>query len=674
MNKGRTHFINPYTFVPLDKKGPVRSVQKQPPGNAHHLYFDKDCHTGKMKAELQFITPAVIPGKQEPGTENKPGEIELYRHNGKLAIPGSRLRGHLFNLMKAINSSPISTFNDRAILERASGNHKKGYIIEQNNEKKIVEIKNEILMASRDRKPKPNLSNGTCKDKPILETGPTIFDFDINDPKKGETGTLYYGNPLGPRGNILSYKCYLSDDKGKALPGTWVKFDSWSGQDGENELKDINGGIKVHEVGAHIVDIKDITCDEYTLGEDVIAHYKKNVSEMIKLLDDRGEENSDIFSRMKKLSNLEPGTFVYFEANGNNVTSIGRHYRYLSQKGSIKDTIERTNGNFKPESCPIHFLGGFASDSDKSEGLKSRIWVGMAECTSDNPKIEKKDLRILSSQPPKAACFYLNGKSYDKKDNSTVRGRKFYWHDFKWNQKRWDNYDMRKGDVAFENPLPQTENTKQWAASEVIMADDKNPVKFEFNIHFMNLSQDEMFLLLTAIKGFVSNNAEEWVHKIGHARPFMGSATMKISSLETLSFNAENCLPQLNKNTVLNEVSKKLDDWQEVFQDKKHIKALKRIMSFDGAYRHAPKTAQIMYPARHSDGRSEPDWSNRNNSPKTFQWFAKKNGSLPPPLPDPEKDESQALKFNWSSNQVSGRNPDRGGYKKKFKSYKGGKR
>jgi CRISPR-associated protein (TIGR03986 family) len=673
MSKDRTYFINPYTFVPLDEKGPVRGVQKQPPGNAHHLYFDKDCHTGKMKVELQFVTPAVIPGKQEPGTEKKPGEIELYRHNGKLAIPGSRLRGHFFNLMKAINSSPISTFNDRAILERASGNHKKGYIIEQNNEKKIVEIKNEILMASHDRKPKPNLSNGTCKDKPILDNGKTIPDFDINNPIKGETGTLHFGNPIGPGGQ---YKRYLSDNKGKALTGTWVKFVSWSGQDGENELKDIRGGIKVHKVGAHIVKIKDITTEEYNLGDDVVSHYKKNVSEMAKLLQDRGEGSPAVLARMKRMSSLEPGTFVYFEANGNNVTSIGRHYRYLSQKGSIEDTIERTNGNFKPESCPIHFLGGFASDSDKSEGLKSRIWVGMAECTSHDPNIEKKDLRILSSQPPKSACFYLNGEGYAK-DDSTVRGRKFYWHDSKWRQKRWDNIDMGKGDFAFENPLPKEENTKQWASSEVIMADDKNPVIFEFNIHFMNLSKDELFLLLTAIKGFVrKNKTEEWVHKIGHARPFMGSAIMKISSLETLSFNNENRLPQLIQDTVDNIIDKNLDDWQQVFQDKKHIKALKRIMAFGGAYRNAPEIAQIMYPVRNKTGRGEPNWENQNNSPKTFQWFAKQDGgrSHPPKLPDPGEEISQALLFNWSSDQVSGRNPGRGGHKKKFKSYKGGKR
>jgi hypothetical protein len=209
------------------------------------------------------------------------------------------------------------------------------------------------------------------------------------------------------------------------------------------------------------------------------------------------------------------------------------------------------------------------------------------------------------------------------------------------------------------------------------MANDKKPVKFEFNIHFMNLSQDEMFMLLTAIKGFVQNNKiDEWVHKIGHARPFMGSATMKICSLETLSFNNENRLPQLNQDTAVNEINETLGDWQQVFQNKTHIKAIKRIMSFDGAYQNAPKTAQIMYPARHSDGRRVPDWRNKDDFPKTFQWFAKQNKGMlhPPKLPDPGEEKSQALLFNWSSNQVSGRNPGRGGHKKKSKSYKGGKR
>jgi hypothetical protein len=151
---------------------------------------------------------------------------------------------------------------------------------------------------------------------------------------------------------------------------------------------------------------------------------------------------------------------------------------------------------------------------------------------------------------------------------------------------------------------------------------------------------------------------------------------MKICSLETLSFNNENRLPQLNQDTAVNEINETLGDWQQVFQNKTHIKAIKRIMSFDGAYQNAPKTAQIMYPARHSDGRRVPDWRNKDDFPKTFQWFAKQNKGMlhPPKLPDPGEEKSQALLFNWSSNQVSGRNPGRGGHKKKSKSYKGGKR
>ncbi len=654
-NGSRRFFINPYTFVPLAKSGPVIPAANNSPHNAHHLWFESDCFTGTIEVELQFIAPAVVPGKQEKGTEEHPGNIRWYRNNGKLAIPGSRLRGHLFHLMKAINSSPITHFRDRAILERAPDDpqrgHQKGYIIQENGQFYVVGISSEILMAAEDRSEQPKLSKGgSPKTQAELANGDKIPFFDPDNPSKGLTGELFFDNPCGRKGP-QRFKRYLSD-KGTPSTGTWVQFRSWSGQDESNELKDINGGTKVHKVAAHIVKIQDIMKTKYIIPEDTMEKFRKNVQEMAMLLEERGECPPDVYQRILKMADLEPGTFVYFETDDNGqVTSIGRHYRYLSRKGSIGEVVKRTNGSFKPDSCPLFHLAGYANDSETSDGLKSRLWVDMAFCQKEDPPLIESDLRILSSQPPKAANFYLNGNGYDD-PNATIRGRKFYWHDPKWYQPNWDNQDLNTGQYAFENPLPN-KNKKQWSRAEVLMAKTEEPVPFTFTIHAMNLSRDEFNLLITAIEGFAPAGAEcDWTHKIGHARPFMGSARMQVRSVKKLEFD-DNCQPILQ--CVDKEACFQLSEWQKqkCFLKQTHIRALRRIMRSGGAYEQAHQDARILYPVRHKEG-GDPKWEKGKpeNHPKTFQWFAKQKVDdilkSPPALPDPGQGNAQTLSVNWS--------------------------
>jgi hypothetical protein len=124
----RTHFINPYTFIPLSKEGPLIKAN-----NPTHALFQKDCFTGIIECQLSFFTAAVIPGFQKPGTQDQPGEIKTFTYGEHLAIPGSRIRGHLFHLMRAINSSPITVVQDMVILERRRGSPQKGILLKDNS-------------------------------------------------------------------------------------------------------------------------------------------------------------------------------------------------------------------------------------------------------------------------------------------------------------------------------------------------------------------------------------------------------------------------------------------------------------------------------------------------------------------------------------------------------------
>lgn len=456
----RKYFINPYTFVPLD----TNPVLKRNDPAIDHLWIHDDKFTGRIDLELTFITPAVIPGKQKPGSSDESGKIETYIYedcegNKILAIPGSRLRGHIFNLMRTINSSPVTQYEDRTIL------------------------------------------HGTVKDK----------------------------------------------------------------------VDNANGG---------------------------------------------------------KAKSIQP--------------------------------------------CLVKQLAGWSNDElyGENKGMKSRLWFEMAMGPrKDDVEIECKNLRILSSQPPKAHNFYLEGGDYST-PGSKIRGRKFYWHDPFWKIKMWDNEDLDEGDCAFENPTPDV-NKEQWSNAEVIMATMDKPVTFCLTVRAMNLTRDERNLLLTSLLGFAAEDLTSdkgtlvlgqrdtyrWCHKIGHARPFMGSAFIRVTGAREIGFDKD--WKPFPEKIELNNWIQDLNNWQKNFKGN-HIDALNRVMRFAGAYEtdldKGPDELRMTYPLGQRDV-SELTWNNRDpeHQPKTYHWFTNnRDVDLPEPLPN----ESQALNI-WVSRLGERGNPPR---------------
>jgi len=735
----RTHFINPYTFVPLRPKGPCSQDWKIPEPTHACFRDEQESFTGIIECELNFITPAVIPGKQEAGARNeKPGMIKACTCNDHLAIPGSRLRGQIMNVMRALNSSPVTQYENRMILQRIKDDIRKGYIFrnEDDNELYIQEVREEILVAHPERANLDRmLGNGinpatspVCyqeitvqnvkfpfslysdftnrhKDKiqqlnnAVKVTGGAtliqlhlienqdIREIILNEVKSsnkitieinntfgpvkiphyscnnnGIPGTVYYVNPVNRQGRANRHKQYMVTHKESEeaqlseFTTQWVKFDSWSGQDGENRFRDLGGRrlAGAHRNLCHVVSLHQDNCSaRIILRKEALEQFDQAVKNMAQLTRERtDEEEKKLADEIAKMKGLKEGDFVYFTATEDKkLTSIGRHYRYLRVLGQIEDKVKRANGNFTALDCPVKKLGGWAADdgfSDhKHKSMKSRLWVEMAvgpnaEEMRSSKQLTEKNLRILSSQPPKAAQFYLDNRGYDNQ-NSKIRGRKFYWHDPKWDKKMWDNEDLKNGKCAFENPNPDDKDLyAQWSKAEVLFPSEHNPdsQKFRFSIRVLNLSPDELNLLLTALTGFMPAGSTEpeknsWCHKIGHARPFLGSAVIRTTGLKKLSFNEETWEPELTPLDFAKYSTGKLAEWQRKLpQNDPHIRALKRIMSYNGAYSAGEdrENARITYPVYHNG--AEPTWekdAEEKYQPKTYEWFAQKNDPLPKP-------------------------------------------
>ncbi|MBU4445560.1 MAG: RAMP superfamily CRISPR-associated protein, partial [Candidatus Marinimicrobia bacterium] len=257
--------------------------------------------------------------------------------------------------------------------------------------------------------------------------------------------------------------------------------------------------------------------------------------------------------------NSSPVTQFY-----NHEIFTGKYYR-----GNVESKVNNAQKGFPNGSIVQGFSG---SASDKEEGMKSRLWFEMVMGPQKSDvKIERKNLRILSSQPPKSHNFYLKGGDYDC-PNSKIRGRKFYWHNPHWKEKMWDNEDTGKGEYGFENAFPD-DNKKQWSQADVAIPDTKNRVEFKGTIRFFNLTNDELNLLKTALVGIGNlentdsclkqsgqSGWKKWCHKIGHARPFIGSAYIEITGIELLEFK-EGYIPSLNGGKSEDEFGQ-LTAWQ----------------------------------------------------------------------------------------------------------------
>ncbi len=658
----RSHFINPYTFIPLSSQGPLIRDVKQ----STHAWFEKETFTGRIECQLILYSPTAIFGDSNSQSEtmDEPAKISAYRYNNRLAIPGSRIRGHLLNLMRAINSSPVTAFEKRVMLDRRNGLPRKGILLQNSGSWEIHEIKHEVLVAHRERTGPPELQNPCAPEyEPVaFNSGEKSEIPKFNCTQKlstqGLQADLYYANPAWRPTKTRRHKRYLAQ-KGTGTPrcrkGRWVKLSSWSGQDGNNYLKDIKGNRRRHWNSWHLVDLNSLVKDSLPINKAIMDTFNDCIDEMSSLIEERDKTEWQQAKDTKKAKNISSGTFVYFMTDeNNNVTSIGRHYHYLEQQGTVEDKVENANSRLASHSgdrCAVSNLAGWASDSD-DPGMKGRIWVEMALDPGDqNVPLEYKNLRILSSQPPKAACFYLENGDYQD-PASRIRGRKFYWHDPQWEKPMWDNKDLQPNEkrCAFENPEP-LQNRKQWVKAELIMANEQTPVTFDFTIRLMNATSDELNLLLTSMvglsamvdNGFIcSENLTSWSHKIGHARPFIGSGIIRIKKVEQVKFNKDTYLPELS--TLPNK--KILDDikgWQQKTLKGSHIKMIERVMHPQGAYvkDELGKGIRITYPYFRDAGLS---WisQDRKDHPKTFEWF-RKNKTAKKKLPKPEPGTSQAL-------------------------------
>lgn len=183
--------------------------------------------------------------------------------------------------------------------------------------------------------------------------------------------------------------------------------------------------------------------------------------------------------------------------------------------------------------CPCCRIFGYvhASESgrkDDDEGqrnFKGRVMVYDAVLTDGSKnKIKQEEYRLkeLSSPDPEHRPFY-----FDDQNGGKIRGRKFYYH-----------FDAQPEHFTTQNlPQDKRKTHRNCTIHESIL----DGAVFKSELHFENLSREELGLLLYAIRlNGVNNQQDEnfMAHKVGMAKPLgFGSVQLVIENL-TLFENA----------------------------------------------------------------------------------------------------------------------------------------
>jgi len=171
--------------------------------------------------------------------------------------------------------------------------------------------------------------------------------------------------------------------------------------------------------------------------------------------------------------------------------------------------------------CPCCRIFGYVHASasgrkDEDEGqrnFKGRVMVYdavLADGSKDKIKPEEHRLKELSSPKSQHGPFY-----FDDPNQSQIRGRKFYYHHA----------------AEPENFTTKDKTQRNCTIHECIL----RAAVFKFELHFENLSREELGLLLCAIRlNGVNNQKDEnfMAHKVGMAKPLgFGSVQLVIENL-----------------------------------------------------------------------------------------------------------------------------------------------
>lgn len=572
----------PYNFVSLGDKVIEKGERK----------LGKN--TGVLKCKLTNYTPLFIMGESIQVSNHT--EEKFYREGGIPTIPGSSLKGTVRNVIDAMTNSVIRNVEgDRLEQRMGAGKFEKAVfgiieaLPEGNKPGKIIEAKKIKVITKEKIGDKKFIDNGKKFSKDYNGEDGLIERIFLKksihqmkqseiEIRKGVTIKEYLIR------NYEEYKDYLSNKNDGVRGVLWFSSPIYGKKHEKILVSKENGRVfefskEEYEDFKYIIKQRKDRIEGGKEKESSLFYYDKKLEEgdplLFQVVDGKRAEHL-AFSEIPRLRykysplDLVPKEFI---------PSDSLKTLSFSEKlfGTIGDNTKKEKKNEKEKNEEIVAIAG-------------RVFFGDAKNYS--PKMidngELVTLKAFGEPHPTLTTFYLDNidKDYNEKEGIHIRGRKFYWHHKDKVGKEFKNY---RNTVE----MPQDKNGKRKFAynSSLELMDINN--KFEFEVHFENLTDEELGILIYSLE-----LEEGLLHKVGKGKAF-GFGSCKIEIDEFLlegknKYNSffENIFEKKEKSEYIQKAKEKY-----INENRKNIKELKAILSKtnDLDFSHSPFPEEQKY-------------------------------------------------------------------------------
>lgn len=509
---------NPYNFVPGDK--PVKKHPQSPTLSRFEGL------SGQIECLLTTETPLMIAGERDESSE--PKKLDFFKINGKLAIPGTSLKGMVRSVLEAVTNACFSVFDEDRLDYRDphfASKLKAGEVIQEATDEQQGKIRlmerGWIAMQGKSKAVKGKKKGEKDFQDFTLATVPPNTTSGDKVWIKYERIDEYQASRRTIRSTFYLITDISSTPKSGYTEGIYKIT-------GESIKKDKYGkSIKKRERIFFPADSSAIC----SFSKEEADDYKYILYKQIELWEK--ERDFDFLEKEP----LSKGSLVYFmPESGNQAKFISRvEVPRLRYKKSRKDLLpaEYHKCSNPNNLCAACRLFGFV---EEDKGLSGRIIFTDAEHKSGSGETDDYlDIKILGTPHPTSCNFYLIDpnnpstvvRNYDghkvvgagrgvrinreEKGDVKLRGRKFYYH--------------HPNCETLQKYRCKPDEPKQLRSSVKPVLKDNT---FQFKVHFRNLSGFELGMLLYCLE--LEGNLR---HKLGMGKSIgFGTVKIEIDSLK----------------------------------------------------------------------------------------------------------------------------------------------
>lgn len=531
----KIRFINPYTFVPIQRKDIGKSI------DIDRHYHRDGLHTGYMKCSIYVKTPLAIPDtdavpdaeeeKQDTGEKKKDGHKAYpffsYGEGSarKLAIPGSSIRGELRSVFEAATDSCMSTLRPDTKLSRRV-DYRHAYnpgILKREDDGWHLYRAERYILASKRVEVEKGAGYRECQEFSRLSQDAYI------KVKTDEKGRRYIVTASGTElrwGDLVSFSVH-KDQSGINVTHHSGGYPIWAGIaehvskiEGKDSrsLREETGYVYVGEMFAmkkHGESIFQCKKEVENISTEELERAFRDLLETLEIYQDTGINKTKGHSGYKAFEDVMSMQAIplwYKPDKGRislSLASIGRamYETSLNELVGSKAPCEK-----KQHLCEACALFGMAAQEEKF-GSRIRFTDALAigKCETQMATIS-----VLGQPRYSYLPFYEknNTGSYDNPE-AEISGRKFYWHNLR---------------AATDGSIyKMTEKNQFNSTMELVLPESEKPL-FEFTVYYDGITEEQLDRLIWCIN-FGDNKVEgKMAHKIGHGKPLgLGSVKFLIT-------------------------------------------------------------------------------------------------------------------------------------------------